>query len=181
MRKWLAIAALAFASVAQADFIPLPGSITPGQDTGIFGLQTCPPGAPGCGNSGNLTVQFAIDTINGFMGLAFVGISQPPDGLYSFIVSVFNPANVLIASGAGPQGLTISPFEVLIGGPYTISVDWTYTAGTGTTQSASWGAVAATSVTTVPEPGTLALVALGLIGVAGFTRRKEKSDASIPA
>lgn len=174
MKKYLAVALLAWASLAQADFVPLPGSLTPGQDTGIFGQQTCPPGPVGCGESGNLVTTFMIDTVNGFMGLAFVGISQPPDGLFSFVVQVFNPLNVLIASGAGPQGLTISPFAVFIGGPYTIDVDWTYTAGTGTTQSASWGGVAATSTDlALPEPGMLPLLGAGIIGLFFARRRKQ--------
>lgn len=174
MKKLIAVLALALASVAYADIIPLPGSLTPGQDTGIFGLQTCPPGPAGCGESGNFVTSFLIDTVNGSMGLAFIGISQPPDGLFSFVVDVFDPANVLIASGAGPAGLVISPFNVFIGGPYTIDVDWTYTAGTGTTQSASWGAVAATSAAQVPEPGSLALLGIGLLAM-GWQWRKGRA------
>jgi hypothetical protein len=174
MKRLIAIALLALSTSAFADFIPLPGSLTPGQDTGIAGQQTCPPGSPGCGNSGNAIFQFFIDTVNGFMGIAFVGVSQPPDGLYSFVVEVRDSLNNIIASGAGPQGLTISPFAVLIGGPYTIDVDWTYTAGTGSTQSASWGLVAATSTALVPEPGTLALLAVGLVA-AGIARRRHRA------
>jgi hypothetical protein len=115
-------------------------------------------------------VGFAIDTVNGFMGLAFVGVSQPPDGSYSFVVNVFDPMNNLIASGAGPQGLTISPFAVFIGSGYLIDVDWTYTAGAGSTQSASWGLVAATSA--VPEPKPLVLLGAGLIGLFWIRRRR---------
>ena len=118
LKHCIAMLALAFtATIAHADFIPLPGSLTPGQDTGIFGQQTCPPGPTGCGESGNLVTTFLIDTVNGFMGLAFVGISQPPDGIFSFVVEVRDSLNNLIASGAGPQGLIISPFAVFIGGP----------------------------------------------------------------
>jgi hypothetical protein len=173
MKKLIAALALAVASVAYADLIVLPGSLTPGQDTGIFGLQTCPPGPAGCGESGNLTTTFNIDTTDGSVGLAFIGISQPPDGLFSFIVDVFDPLNVLIASGAGPAGLIIAPFNVFIGGPYTIDVDWTYTPGGSTTQSASWGGVAATSAAQVPEPNTLGLLGLALAGMGFVTLRRK--------
>jgi hypothetical protein len=173
--KFLAVLALALASfAARADFVPLNGgNIIPGQDTGVYGEQTCPPPV-GCVENGSTHLIFNIIQNNGTMSLALIGVLDPSSsGFYTFnSVIVRDPfANIIATGGPGSPSLLIPSFAVLIGNGYTIDVDWSFT-GDGTTQTASWGIVAATSAAAVvPEPGSLALIAAGLL-VAGVARRR---------
>jgi hypothetical protein len=170
MKKYVALLALAFASLAQAALVQLdpPNTVTPGVDTGVYGEQTCPPPV-GCVESGNTLLTFGVDTNPGSMSLAFFGVVDPSaGGAYSFDVEVRDPLSNLLAAGFGTPNLLIPSFNVLVANGYTIDIDWAFS-GNGTAQTASWGVVAATSAQAVPEPGTLALMALALLAV-GYTQ-----------
>jgi len=175
LRKTLALVAAVLLGMipvtANADVVRIPGILVPGQDTGVYGEQTCPP-PTGCVESGNTQLGFSIANNPGSMSLAFVGVVAPPGtGFYTFDVQVFDPMNNIIASGIGSPSLLIASFNVDLADNYYINIDWTFS-GAGTAQTASWGVVAATSAAAVPEPGALALVGLGLIAV-GVTRRSK--------
>lgn len=173
MKKVIAALAFALASfTASASFIPLPGSLMPGVDTGTYGEQTCPPPV-GCVEAGNTLLSFNVVNTPGTISLAFIGVLDPSStGFYTFNVIVRDAALNILAAGMGSPSLLIPSFAVAIANGYTIDIAWTFT-GDGTTQTASWGVIAATAASSVPEPGTLALVSLGLIGLAGVARKRK--------
>lgn len=87
------------------------------------------------------------------------------------IVANFTPDGIVDGVGGRPDFET---FALGAGWNNLTSVTWSHT-GAGTTQ----GLFGLDNINTnpVPEPGTVALFALGVLGVAGVARRRRKSRA----
>jgi hypothetical protein len=144
-------------SVASATF-----NVTAGQQL-LFGICTDPTsggatGVTGCGGGGTVW---------------YMGAGGNPDGLTHTAILTDAQWNAIQAGGpygvAAPAGTMVVGFEDL--GPRTTS---------GFTPDYDYNDVvfAFSNVTSVPEPGTMGLLALGLVGLsgAGLVRRRRKSN-----
>jgi PEP-CTERM motif len=143
-------------------------------DTAPFSLSVCDsnPGTSivDCQSSNPLagqttyTVEFTAPGLLNSSGTLSSSPKNPGLAFTTFDYVIKNPDGVQVATGT-PQ----SPSQLsVVAGVYTFVVDWAV--NTRNVQSASWTITHTTS--TVPEPGTLALLGLGLVGIGAARRRK---------
>lgn len=169
--KTAVIAATALGSMAaQAADITLSPEFG---DNGAFQFNICDsnPGTaqPACNvdRSGptSFTVEFLTDgSLNSSGSLS---LSPTTGAIASFSYAIFNPANAQVATGTPQNPLNLDVFV----GVYTVVVNWAVDVKNATSlASANWQVVMTTSPT--PEPGTLALLGLGLVGIGAARRRK---------
>jgi hypothetical protein len=119
-----------------------------------------------------LTIAFAS-------GVSSVGFEVQDNfyGAYTATLSVYNGANLLFSvTGAGVAAPTADGSALFLGvgdltGANITSIVIT-DVGVGGPNDFAIDAVSLTQASTVPEPGSLALLGTGLLGVAGAVRRK---------
>ena len=126
--------------------------------------------------------------------MVFSGLSGP---IGIELVDIHGNSHYLGANFNSPSDLGTGDASTSFGGTFALTDGWTEPGNTGAwyffvnneqpttllTEIAIWGegntfAVDHIAVTPVPEPGTYALMALGLVGVGLVARRRRHSDAA---
>ena len=104
------------------------------------------------------------------------GFLLPPGGKTSTTFSVSVPATFADVTGIAIENYSATPFALIIPpGELTLTFDYFPQGCEGCYPSAYWfrnGRYIATTAAPTPEPGTLVIFGSGIVGLAGFLRRK---------
>jgi hypothetical protein len=178
----IALASAAFFLIgSQAFAAPLIGSpLDPGaSDVGFFNQKVCPTPVACPVNpafiGATTFIDFSIINTNGVMNISLTPSFTIDNGtnpwFFSYVVTNLTSSTV-VATGL-PQ--TPANFAVLAGNNYEIAVTWSLTPSPNTRiTSASWTLTGTTGPDIpIPEPGTLALLGVGLLAGLGFSRRRK--------
>ena len=125
------------------------------------------PNANNCASSGLFS---AVDLTDTGITFTFFGSTTPATGSFSLALNFLNPilGAVALSGGATPGfnfGLTSATSSSLL---------FTGTPGANGIYNAVGGSTVTFSVATVPEPGTLLLLGLGLLGGSRAFRRRRR-------